>query len=147
MNKTYKSAVDWWMIPILALGMVVPVGITLWAAVSGASDDLWAGLLSVGLVGAVYRGLVFPLYYTLTDDHLLVCFGMVKQRILYTEIAGAHFSNSLLSSPALSMRRLQINRRTGFSVLISPVDRGAFLDALAERVPGARREGPQLLVE
>ena len=38
MNKTYKSAVDWWMIPILALGMVVPVGITLWAAVSGASD-------------------------------------------------------------------------------------------------------------
>ncbi len=147
MNTTYKSAVDWWMMPVLALGMVVPVGITLWAAVAGASVDLWAGLLSVVLVGAIYRGLVFPLYYTLNDDHLLVCFGMVKQRIPYTEISSAHFSHNLMSSPALSIHRVQINRRTGFGVLISPVNRGAFLDALAERVPGARREGELLIVE
>ena len=69
MNKTYKSAVDRWMIPLLAVGLLFPVGIVLWAAVIGSSAELWVGLLTAVFTVGIYRGLVFPLYYTLADTY------------------------------------------------------------------------------
>ncbi len=146
MNKTYKSAVDRWLIPLLAVGLLFPAAIVLWAAVVGSTTDLGVGLISALFTAAIFRGLVFPLYYTLNDDHLLIHFGMIKQRTPYDQIVGAHYCSSIISSPALSTQRIQIDVRAKMGVMISPTDRSAFLDDLAERVPGARREGERLIV-
>jgi hypothetical protein len=109
------------------------------------SEWPWAGAAAVLLFG-VYFGLVFPMRYGLDDNHLLVRFGVCRQRIPLSAITEVCPTHNPLSSPALSLDRLRVQFGPGVfkAVMISPADRTRFLDDLAQKA-GLRREGDRLV--
>ena len=78
--------------------------------------------------------------YSLTDDALKVRAGPFRWTVPLAEISSVRPSRSILSAPALSLDRIQIDygaRR----ILISPRERQRFVDELRQRCPKARITG------
>ena len=142
----YRSKIDWWVALLLCLPPVAAIAVCVALALDGKTSGLPWGVASVVLVFVVYGGLVFPMRYGLGDTHLLVRFGLCRQRIPLTDISEVHPTRSPLSSPALSLDRLRVRFGQGFfkAVTISPADRNRFLDDLAQKA-GLKREGDRLV--
>lgn len=128
----YPSRVDWWVAGVLAAVLLTPVGIgvrlTMVSWVLGLVCILF-GLL----VGALMVRMTFPCRYVLTDEALLVQFGWDEERIPLRRVRDARLSGSILSAPALSMRRVEIVYDGG-SIVISPHDRQGFISDLLSRL-------------
>jgi hypothetical protein len=94
----------------------------------------------------MYLGLVLPMRYAITDQHLVVRHGLVRQRIALRDITVVEPTRSPLSSPALSLDRLRIEFGTGFfkSAMISPAAKSEFLAELAVKA-GLERDGDRLV--
>ncbi len=141
----YPSKVDWWLAPILCVPPMAAVAVCVAFALSGDTTGLLVGLAMVLVVSAIYFGLVFPMRYGINDTHLLVRFGICRQRVPLPDISEVRPTRNPLSSPALSLDRLHV--RFGDSlfkaVMISPADRSRFLDELARKA-GLKREGDRL---
>jgi hypothetical protein len=143
-NPRFPSKVDTWL-AVLLVGLILSslaVPIVLYAT---GDPQAWIGLLSTALIMVILGGLVFPLYYELEDDALLIRFGMVRSRVPYAEIRRVVPSRSMLSSPALSLDRLHVDAGSSLGPLISPRDKSGFLDALATKAPQLVREGDSLV--
>ncbi|OOE12359.1 PH domain-containing protein [Fictibacillus arsenicus] len=78
----------------------------------------------------------FSTYYVLNERELVIRCGPINKRIPYREITSAHKTWNPLSSPALSLKRINIKYQFGMA-LISPKDRDRFLHMLKERCPHA----------
>jgi hypothetical protein len=142
----YRSKVDWWLVPLLALPPVVLVAVCAALLFSGKTSELPWLLLPLLLVFGIYFGLVFPMRYGIDDAQLLVRFGLCTQRIPLADISEVHPTHNPLSSPALSLDRLHVQYGRGLfkAVMISPAERDRFLDDLARKA-GLRREGDRLV--
>lgn len=140
----FPSAVDWWVGVAILIGPVVSVGVLIMSIILG--EGVWVAALSCLLVAALYAAVVIPVRYGLEADHLVVRFGVFRQRIAYRDIRGVRPTRNLLSSPALSLHRLRVDQGKGFwhGVMISPDRRDDFLAALARRT-GLRRSGDALV--
>lgn len=127
----FRSKVDWWLALVL---LVAPV-VSLVGWFTAADAERWAASAGLLVLAAVYLGLVFPMKYGLTDTHLVVRHGLVRQRIELARITSVEPTRSPLSSPALSLDRLRITFGTGFfkKVMISPAAKKEFLVELALR--------------
>lgn len=142
----YKSKIDWWVALLLCVPPVASVAVCLSMAFGAkAADWPWAvgGILFI--IG-LYAGLLFPLKYGLDDTHLLVRFGVCRQRIPLVNVSEVYPTHNPLSSPALSLDRLHVQFGPSFfkAVMISPADRDGFLNDLAEKT-GLKREGDRLI--
>lgn len=141
----FGSKIDWWLGVILVL---LPV-VTAFALVASLmSDGLAAaipGIVSAGIVAAIYGLLLIPIRYGITREQLIVRFGVVRLRIPLGTILEVRPTHNPLSSPALSLDRLAIYTTPGGSpgVMVSPKDRETFLLTLAAR-SGLRRDGDGL---
>ena len=82
-----------------------------------------------------------PCRYTLEADHLLIRCGLIRQRIAYRDITAIAPSRSVLSAPALSLQRVKISYRHTSSQLVSPRERGIFIQMLQDRVRAAHTAG------
>lgn len=142
----YPSKVDWWLVPLLCLPPIGSVAATVALALDGKFGEMWIGIGSMALVAAIYFGLVFPMRYGISETHLIVRFGLVRQRIPLTDITEVYPTHNPLSSPALSLDRLHVRVGQSFfkSVMISPAARDQFLDDLASGT-GLTRDGDQLV--
>src|SRR5262245_1639082 len=131
----YPSKIDWWVALLLCMPPVASVGVCVVLALGGKTSELPWGLAVVVLLLGIYVGLVFPVRYGLDDTHLLVRFGLCRQRIPLTDISEVRPTHNPLSSPALSLDRLRVRFGQGFfkAVRISPADKSRFLDDLAHR--------------
>ena len=69
--------------------------------------------------------------YEIRDTDLLVRSGPFRWKINLEDIRSIQPSHSLISSPALSLDRLEIRYGSGQVILISPKDHAAFIDQLA----------------
>ena len=143
--RWYASKIDRWLVPLLGVPPVAVVGVCIASAISGSTAGLMVGVAMAVLVAVVYAGLVFPMRYGLGDRHLVVRFGVCRQRIALPEITEVKPTASPLGAPALSLDRLRVRFGPGVlkGVTISPADRGHFLDELARRA-GLKREGDRL---
>ena len=144
-RPTFTSRVDWWLAICLFL---IPCGAVLTISqgiVTADRELLWTGVVTAGVVCAVYGGLIFPMRYVIEEEALALRHGMVTQRVPLAKIERVAPSRNPLSAPALSLDRLRIDYggRFGFA-LVSPVDRDGFLDALAETT-GLTRDGDTLI--
>jgi membrane protein YdbS with pleckstrin-like domain len=139
----FPSKVDWWIGLLLLVGPTVALGS--FVALLLTNEDWWIGLLMVVFVAGVYAGLVIPIRYGIDEQGLTVRNGIVSQRIPLERIQSVRPSRNPLSSPALSLARLQVRYGTRFwqFVLISPADRSRFLALLAESA-GLQRDGDTL---
>jgi len=143
-NPRFPSKVDAWLGAILAALLVSAVAVPILLLMSG-DPQAWIGLVSSVLILAIFGGLVFPLYYELEDQALLIRFGLVRSRVPYAEIKRVVPSRSILSSPALSLDRLHVDAGNPLGPLISPKDKSAFLDALAAKAPHLIHENGALV--
>ncbi|HEX7699948.1 MAG TPA: PH domain-containing protein [Kofleriaceae bacterium] len=89
----------------------------------------YACLIAYGLL---MFGLAWPIRYTVSPEELEVRFGLVHTHLPWDRIVAMELSNSPLSSPAMSLDRIEIRyiHKSGSferTIRISPPDREAFL--------------------
>jgi membrane protein YdbS with pleckstrin-like domain len=132
----FRSRVDLWLVAIIAIPLVV--------AFAATASQAWShgpgAILAVIVGNAFALGLVVWIFvdtsYTFTESELRIRCGPMRSTVALSAIQRVRHSDSLLSAPALSLRRLELDGRGGVHAVISPDDVDGFLAALQARVPG-----------
>lgn len=126
--KVFKSKIDWWF----GLILVYPIFLSITAILKGE----WIGFL--GLVGVVGFILILSMttQYIINENQLVVkSTWIVNERIDISKITKIEKSNSILSSPALSLDRLLVRYNKYDEVLISPKEKIEFINELLKINP------------
>lgn len=131
---TYRSRVDFWLI----LTLLACYGYVL-VLLFSQSDSLDTAFLMI-CISVTAASLIFiyrsfwPCKYMLKEDYLhITCGTVIDKKVKYSDIKSVAKSYSFLSAPALSLSRLRIDHDGGV-VLISPVNREEFMEALKNRI-------------
>ena len=126
--KIFKSKIDWWF----GLILVYPIFLSVKAMLEGE----WIGLLGLtGVVGFILF-LSKTTQYIINENQLIVkSTWIVNERIDISKITKVEKSNSILSSPALSLDRLLVRYNKYDEVLISPKEKKEFIDELLKINP------------
>ena len=128
----FKSAVDLWLLVIVALvviiSLVVSVRLFLKASLAGCLTGAWLTAIGIGLP----LWLFYTTQYLVEDEVLKIQSGPFKWTIPITSISQVVETSNPLSSPALSLRRLKIVYDNNKSVMVSPKDRDEFLVAIGQ---------------
>lgn len=132
-SSVYRSEIDTWLLitfRVSSLACLAAIAPLLYFGLSAASL-LAIPILALG-VGLPWWTLQTTTY-TLTDRELLVRSGPFHWNISLRQITSVKPTRSPLSSPALSLDRLRIERSDGSAIMISPERRRQFLDDLTRR--------------
>lgn len=79
-------------------------------------------------------------YFVLNENDLLIRYGPFSKSIPLKSITKVMPTRSWQSSPATSIRRIEISYGLYDNILISPLDEDTFLSELRKRCPDARIE-------
>jgi len=142
----YPSKIDWWLGLILVLVPLVSLGVLAASLTSDDPAEIMIAVVVCVATAALYGLLVLPVRYGIARDELIIGFGVVRQRIRLDAIQQVKPTHNPLSSPALSLDRLEIRTGSGLfsAIMISPANREEFLATLAMR-SGLRRDGDRLV--
>lgn len=135
----FESAVDRWLVLVMAMAPLTSLGLGVYAWWIGQPDGAAILFASGAAATLVMTAITFPCRYTLLDDTLSIRFGMLIRRIPLSEIVAAGPTASLRSGPALSLQRIEIRTQTR-STVVSPKDRAGFLRELRRR--GVKTSNP-----
>lgn len=127
--KVYKSKISW--------GIFVPIaGVMLVTAIIVGVASLWVASVSV-LPVAFFIGYMFlSTEYVVTGELLKIrCGFLYDQQLKISSIRQIKETRNPISSPALSLDRIEIKFDKYGSVLISPKEKEAFIDHLKEINP------------
>ena len=141
----FPSKVDRWLLALIAVPLAISVGATVSALL--AHPPLEAVLLIVGIEALLFGFISWTFRstrYLVSDREVIVRSGPFRWRIEIATIESIRPSRNPISSPAMSLDRLQIRYGNGRVLLISPEDRIGFLDAMVARSPGLLRSGEQV---
>jgi hypothetical protein len=126
--KIYKSKVDWW----LGLVLVYPI----FRSVALIIEGEWIGYIGIALCLLFIVFISISTRYIISENHLIVkCMFIVNDKIEISKIRKIEKTNSILSSPALSLDRIAIKFNKYDEVYISPKERQAFIDELLKINP------------
>ena len=125
-----KAAVDIWIKVILYFASAILVAGVLFVP----HDDLLLYLIIVMPLLTFLLWIFFGTFYELREEYLYCRSGPFFEKIYYDKIRSAKLSRNLLSSMALSRKRIEIRQHgkgyiTG-TTMISPVNREEFLKQL-----------------
>ncbi|MBH0155419.1 PH domain-containing protein [Fictibacillus sp. 5RED26] len=143
----YPSKKDWWLGLILFGAIVYGAYISTYALLSEKADLLGIMItiiINLSLISFI-SWLWFTTYYVLEEKELIIRCGPINKRIPYREISSAHKTLNPISSPALSLKRINITYQFGMA-LISPKNRDEFLQELSKRCPNATIKFNQELI-
>lgn len=128
----FRSAVDWWFYAVVAVSAAVVVR----ACFPLLQSDQVGPMLLASATALVAVGLPVWLLvstcYRVNAGTLEVRSGPFRWTIALNEIAEVRSSRSALSSPALSLDRLEVRYGGGRRILLSPRDRQGFLAAIGQ---------------
>lgn len=129
---TFRSKVDLWLAVLLGGAAMLEIGMAismLWFDIPGR------GIMTVLFLAAacLILWILFQTVYHLGSDSLHVRSGPISFRIPLDSITGIKPTRNPLSSPALSLDRLQISYGQGKSCMISPNNKAEFLAELRNR--------------
>jgi Bacterial PH domain len=133
----FKSAVDGWYYIVVAMSGAAAVLAFALTLATGRPSQIAIGL------GILLLGAGLPLWLLLSTDYrvdahtLKVRSGPFHWTIPLAEISAVRESNSVLSSPALSLKRLKIVHGRGRTILLSPADRDGFMKAIGRKIDKA----------
>ena len=133
----FRSKVDAWMSWTLwgsALLMLAAAAMTLFDAEAGPGTKAVVIFLSLVTIPFVLW-VRYDTSYRLTDTHLLVRSGPFRTRVVLDSILSIEPTSSYQSGPTLSRQRFLIRYDRYATVMVSPEDRGPFLDELCLRAP------------
>lgn len=121
---TFKSKLGPGIVTFLSLTLI---GATILCAVNGD----WLALLFILLIIAFVVHMMMTTDYTIDGDRLLVRSGFVVRLCIEIEsINKITETRSFISSPALSLDRLEIHYNKYDSILISPRQKQTFINEL-----------------
>jgi hypothetical protein len=133
----FPSKIDVWIPAIIVIGLLSgPVLISM-----GARHTAMTGpILIVVVIGLAFpAGLLVWMYlstrYVISGSELTVTCGPLKVVVPIDSISRIRTSRSILSAPALSLSRLEIQYGRFKEVVISPEDRQGFIRAIVARAP------------
>lgn len=143
----YRSKTDWWLGAVLwvaILALVASAG-SLWVA--GGPPALRLGTAACFLaVAAFVLWILRGTRYELQPDRLVVRSGPFRWTVPLPAIREVRPTRNPLSSPALSLDRLQVSYRgSKLGIMIAPEPRSDFLQALAARAPHLELRQDRLL--
>lgn len=123
MNKTYASKIDYW----LGMTLLFPIYFAILALINRDFNGLYVTLGTVFFV--VF--LIKSTNYTIKADLLIVkSMVIVNEKIKIANIKKITKTNTILSSPALSLKRIRITYNQFDEVVISPKNLDHFLSDL-----------------
>ena len=126
--KVFKSKIDWWF----GLLLVYPIFMSVKSMLLGE----WVGLLGLSIVVVLILFFSKTTRYIINDNQLIVMSTwIVYERIDISKITKIEKTNSILSSPALSLDRIRIRYNKYDEVLISPKVKKEFIDELLKVNP------------
>lgn len=133
----FRSRVDRWMAWTILGSCVLLLGSCLLALVDDSSTSFGTGLivLTTIITCPMMLWILFGTRYRLTETHLFINSGPLKNSIKLNKIESIEPTRSYLSSPSLSSDRFLIRYNKFATVMISPEDRGVFLQEMAARAP------------
>lgn len=143
--RWYKSKIDWWLRPVLAVPPIAAAAVMYSSVRSGKPLEIAGGIATVLVVAGVYVGVVFPMRYGIGNGRLDIRFGLCRQQIELGSILEVRPTRNPLSSPALSLDRIEVRygRESVRTIMISPEHRQRFLADLAES-SGLMQDGDRL---
>lgn len=145
-SKTYKSKVDLWIAIILILIVVLGIYFTILSIFFSVSFKEGLGLGITGILMILSVIIFLPVNYTLLESQLLIRFGLFRHKINYQDIKSVKKTFNLLSSPALSLKRIEIQYSKGIGfTLISPNDLESFVKDLSLKCPDLTLENGELI--
>ncbi len=141
----FPSKVDRWIFALAAIPLAVSVVVMGSALMSGPPPGavaLMVGIevLLLGFMASTFRST----RYEVTGREVIARSGPFRWRVVIESIESIHPSRSPISSPALSLDRLEIRYDGGRALLVSPEDREGFLQAIVERSKHLHRAGEQV---
>ena len=126
--KIYKSKIDWW----LGLVMVYPI----FRSVQGIIQGEWLGYLGLLIILLFIIFISKSTRYIIVENQLTIkCMFIVNDKIAISKIRKIEKTNSVLSSPALSLDRIAIKYNKYDEVYISPKEKQAFVNELLKINP------------
>ncbi|QTN38353.1 PH domain-containing protein [Cryomorphaceae bacterium] len=129
-TKIYRSKVN---IP-LALVVFVPI---IAGLILTLSERTWGAAAIMGLTLVFLSAMYLTTFYAITAEQDLVVRGgpFISRRIPIANINRLQKTRTILAGPALSMDRLYVQFDQGDAVVISPVRKSEFIDALLKINP------------
>lgn len=126
MSKTYKSKVDTWLIFVILGAASISIAPLLFAGFS-----VIALCINIAILGFV-MSLLSGIRYIIDGKQLTVRYGFLfSQKFLIDDIRSIKATRTVISAPAASLDRLEINfSRT--SVIVSPKDKTGFINSIKE---------------
>ena len=138
-RDAFRSKIDTWLLllvaGVLAAAWLQPVR-RLWADRPVDWLDVIGPLLATAVVAWVFRST----YYVVTTDSLIVRAGPIRRTIPLGSVQRLRATHNPLSSPALSLDRIEVTYDSG-RVLVSPEDKRGFVRAVIARSPAVKLEG------
>ena len=148
-RNRYRSKVDAWLAAVLIGAFLITLITTISVLLlPGAFAVAWWSIVLVLLVWGFVLSLLFPLYYEITPTSLLVRSGWIRREIPLNSIQQVFPTRNPLSSPALSLDRLQVDYRQGNLrryILISPQDKAGFLHNLVANAGNLELQGDRIV--
>lgn len=134
MEKVYKSKVDKFLFGIVIVITFFPLVFLLYELTSFGDRIIVSTILL--LLALVFGNCIWGIRYSIDQEQLIIKGGFFyKIKIDIKAIRKIEKSNSILSSPAASLDRIEIFYNKYDSLLISPKDRTAFIADLLEINP------------
>lgn len=127
--EKYKSKIDLWLIIILTL---VFGGIVIFSVIKKE----WIGFI-IAIIPTIFIWDMFnSTFYIITEEELIIRCGIFYKLVIkITDIRKISESNDLISSPALSIDRLEILYNRFDTILISPKKKYEFLQSIETLKP------------
>jgi len=127
--ERYKSKIDLWLIIILTL---VFGGIVIFSIIKKE----WIGFI-IAIIPTIFIWNMFrSTYYIITEEELIIRCGIFYKLVIkISDIRKISESNDLISSPALSIDRLEILYNRFDTILISPKKKYEFLQSIETLKP------------
>ena len=122
--KKYPSKIDTWLVVIMIISLGIPLVLCLW------EKDWWASLIMVA-TSLFVANLFTSTHYTIKGESLIIKSGIfISKTIKISEIYKIQNTNSIISSPALSMDRIEISYGNFNAIIISPKEKTNFIAEL-----------------
>ena len=126
--KVYKSKIDWW----LGLPLLYPI----FLSVSSMIEGKWMGYIGISVIILLIFFISKTTRYIKNENQLIVkSMFIVNERIEINKIRKIEKTNSILSSPALSLDRIAVQYNKFDEVYISPKEKQLFVEELLKINP------------
>jgi membrane protein YdbS with pleckstrin-like domain len=131
----FKSRKDWWLSIIVWITMILAIGSGLYELIDKTPNILdFIIIFTLCVILPIFiLWMWLTTYYFVDENNLIIKFGPFKKIIPLDTIKSVRKTTNPLSSPALSLKRLEIVYGYYNSVLISPIHRDEFIEILSIR--------------